>query len=274
MFDLIVSGGTAVMPAGAEQVDIGISGERIVAIGAPGSLAALGAARVVDATGQIVIPGGIDPHVHCNWPMPSPGVAQPPLTEPASRVSQAALFGGTTTTIDFAPVENGMSVQQSIELRQRQWAGQCHGDYAFHTMLLGKIAPEILDQLAEAIQAGHPSVKMFTTDITPSRRGRMVDFGDIWEVLKVLANKGGIAVIHAEDNDIVMHMYEKLFREDRTGFENMAEVHNTLSEDLSFNRVIRLAENVPGASLYMMHISAATGVRAVAAARSRGAPIY
>ena len=62
-----------------------------------------------------------------------------------------------------------------------------------------------------------------------------------------------------------MHMYEKLIREDRVGFENMAEVHNTLSEDLSFNRVIRLAENVEGAALYMVHVSAATGVAAIAA---------
>src|SRR6266568_5877300 len=115
MFDLIVSGGTAVMPAGAEAADIGVAGDKIAAIGGPGSLAALGAGRVVDAAGQIVIPGGIDPHVHCNWPMPVPGVAQPHLTEPASQVSQAALFGGTTTTIDFAPVEGGMNVQQAIE---------------------------------------------------------------------------------------------------------------------------------------------------------------
>jgi hypothetical protein len=102
----------------------------------------------------------------------------------------------------------------------------------------------------------------------------MVRFGDIWEVLKVMAKAGGLAAIHSEDNDIVMHMYEKLIREDRTGFENLAEVHNTLSEDLSFNRVIRLASNVEGAALYMMHTSAATGVRAIAAARANGVPIY
>src|SRR5258706_533518 len=83
-----------------------------------------------------------------------------------------------------APVEGSETIQQAIERRQRQWAGACYGDYAFHTMLLGKIAPERLGELAEAVQAGHASVKMFTTDITPSRKGRMVDFGDIWEVLK------------------------------------------------------------------------------------------
>src|ERR1700680_3186600 len=273
MLDIVVSGGIAVLPSGPEPADIGVAGERIAAIGAPGSLAALGAGRVVDAAGQIVIPGGIDPHVHCNWPMPVPD-GEAKLTEPASRVSQAALFGGTTTTIDFAPVEGSDTVQQAIERRHQQWAGACYGDYAFHTMLLGNIAPEILGQLAEAVEAGHPSVKMFTTELTPSRRGRMVQHGDIWEVLKVLAQAGGIAAIHAEDNDIVMHMYEKLMREQRTGFENMAEVHNTLSEDLSFNRVIRLAANVEGAALYMMHTSAASGVRAIAAARTKGVPIY
>src|SRR5712692_9576143 len=194
MLDIVVTGGLAVLPSGPQMADIGIEGERIVAIGGPGSLAALGAGRGVDASGQIVIPGGIDPHVHCNWPMPVPD-GEAKLTEPASRVSQAALFGGTTTTIDFAPVEGGDTVQQAIERRQQQWAGQCYGDYAFHTMLLGKIAPEILGQVTEAVQAGHPSVKMFTTDITPSRKGRMVDHGDIWEVLKVLAAASGIRAI-------------------------------------------------------------------------------
>ena len=71
-----------------------------------------------------------------------------------------------------------------------------------------------------------------------------------------------------------MHMYAKLIREGRAGFENMAEVHNTLSEDLSFRRVIRLAESVPGTALYMMHVSAATGVAAIAEARAKGLPIY
>src|ERR1700739_843246 len=274
MLDIVVAGGTAVLPSGPEPADIGVAGERPAATGAPARLGPTGAGRPVAASGQIVIPGGIDPHVHCNWPMPMPGVAQPTLTEPASTVSRAALHGGTTTTIDFAPVEGGETIQQAIERRHKQWSGACYGDYPFHTMLRGKVAPERLGELAEAVQQGHASVKMFTTDITPSRKGRMVDFGDIWAVLKVRAQAGGIAAIHAEDNDIVMHMYEKLTREDRTGFENMAEVHNTLSEDLSFNRVIRLAANIEGGALYMMHTSAKTGVDAIAAARAKGVPIY
>jgi len=258
MFDLIVSGGTAVMPASTEAADIGVAGGRIAAIGAPGSLAAIGAARVVDAAGQIVIPGGIDPHIHCGMPILGGPSNVEVLAAPPSQVSRAALHGGTTTLLDFALCLPEVPLQQSIEARQREWAGACYCDYGFHLMLRGTQTPALLDALPEAVQAGHATVKIFTTDIRPVNQGRMVKFGDIWEVLKVMAKSGGLATIHAEDNDIVMHMYEKLIREDRTGFENLAEVHNTLSEDLSFNRVIRLAENVEGAALYMVHVAAAT----------------
>ncbi|HTV89503.1 MAG TPA: amidohydrolase family protein [Stellaceae bacterium] len=274
MLDIIITGGCAVLPTGAQDADIGILAEKIAAIGAPGSLAALGAGRTIDAAGQIVIPGGIDPHVHCRWPMPVPGQSQPNLTDGPDRVSQAALHGGTTTILDFALVDGDNDVRRAIERRQQEWAGDCYCDYGFHVMVQGKLDPSIPDQLKEAVAAGHATVKMFTTDITPSRKGRMVQFGDIWEVLKALAAAGGLAAIHAEDNDIVMHMYEKLTREGRTGFEHMAEVHNTLSEDLAFNRVIRLAANIEGSSLYMLHTSAKTGVEAIAAARARGVPIY
>jgi dihydropyrimidinase len=274
MFDLIVSRGLAVMPAATEMADIGVAGGKIAAIGAAGSLVAAGAARTVDASGQIVIPGGVDPHIHCSSPIPFPGRNEDMLSAPPDQVSRAALHGGTTTLLDFAPCAPDQPLQQSIEARQREWAGACYCDYGFHLLLHGKLSQGVLGALPEAIQSGHASVKMFTTDIRPNRLGRMVQFGDIWEVLKVLAQAGGIAAIHAEDNDLVMHMYEKLFREDRTDFENMAEVHTTLSEDLAFNRVIRLAANVEGAALYMMHTSAATGVAAIAAARAKGVPIY
>src|SRR5580692_8416644 len=275
MFDLIVTGGKAVMPSGgAELADIGVSGGKIAAIGTPGSLQSIGAGRIVDAAGQFVIPGGVDPHIHCSSPIPFPGRNEDLLSAPPEQVSRAALHGGTTTLLDFAPCPADQSLQQSIELRKREWAGACYCDYGFHLLLHGKLSQGVLDPLPEAIQDGHASVKMFTTDIRPNRQGRMVQFGDIWEVFKILGASGGIAAIHAEDNDIVMHMYEKLIREDRVGFENMAEVHNTLSEDLSFNRVIRLAENVEGAALYMVHVSAATGVAAIARSRAQGFPIY
>src|SRR5712692_9004097 len=274
MFDLIVSGGIAVMPAATEPADIGVSGGKIAAIGAPGSLAAIGVTRTVDATGQIVIPGGIDPHIHAGMPIVGGPSNEDVFSAGPDQVSRAALHGGTTTLLDFALCLPDEPLRQSIEARQREFAGNCYCDYGLHLMLRGTQTPALLDALPEAVQAGHPTVKIFTTDIRPLNQGRMVKFGDIWEVLKILEKAGGLAAIQAEDNDIDMHMNENLIREDRTGFENLAEVHNTLSEDLSFNRVIRLAENVEGAALYMVHVSAATGVAAIARSRAQGFPIY
>ncbi|HVB16469.1 MAG TPA: amidohydrolase family protein [Stellaceae bacterium] len=274
MFDLIVSGGTAVMPAATEIADIGVADGKIAAIGAPGSLAAIGAARVVDAAGQIVIPGGIDPHIHCGMPIVGGPSNEALFSAGPDQVSRAALYGGTTTLLDFVLCPPDEPLQQSIQHRLSEFHGSCYCDYGFHLMLRGTQTPALLGALPEAVQAGHATVKIFTTDIRPLNQGRMVKFGDIWEVLKIMAKVGGMATIHSEDNDIVMHMYEKLIREDRTGFEHLAEVHNTLSEDLSFNRVIRLAETIEGAALYMVHVSAASGAAAIAAARRRGFPIY
>jgi dihydropyrimidinase len=275
MFDLVVSGGTHVLPGGAESVDLGVAGGKIVALGAPGSLAAIGAGRVIDAAGQIVIPGGVDPHIHCNIGTSFPNEPELTYSLPAKDVSRAALFGGTTTVIDFVPVAEEQSIQPAIEQRLKDdWTGACYCDYGLHLMLFDHISPRKLGEISEAVQSGYASVKMFTTDITPARMARMVPYGDIWEVINVVAKAGGLTCIHAEDNDLVMHMYEKLTREGRTSFHNFAEVHTTLSEDLAFNRVIRLAESVAGAALYMVHTSAATGVAAMAAARSRGFPVY
>ena len=272
MFDVIIRGGTVVASQGAGNYDVAISGETIAAVTAPGAIANDQAQRVIDASGKIVMPGGIDPHVHCKWHLPLPdGTAG--FTEGPEVVSRAALFGGTTTMIDFAARAEAKPLRQVIAERDRDWAGQCYCDYAYHVMLLGDIEPDVLEELEEVLQDGYPTVKIFTTNITPSRAGRMVHFGDIWEVFKILTRTGGLGVIHSEDNDLVMHMYEKLIRENRVSFHNMAEVHSALSEDLSFRRVLRLAE-AEQTPLYMMHVSAGTGVRAIREARAKGQPIY
>ena len=273
MLDLIIRGGDVVTPQGVAQCDLAIKGETIAAVAAPGTLADSEAARVIDAAGKIVMPGGIDPHVHMQHPFMVPdGTIL--YTQGPDRVGMAALYGGTTTLIDFAYVTAERSVRAAIEARDADFAPKSCCDWAYHLMLSSEPPHTQFAELAEAIQAGYPTIKIFTTNIWPHRTGRMIDFGDIWETFKVLAKEGGLGVIHAEDNDIVMHMYAKLIREGRAGFENMAEVHNTLSEDLSFRRVLRLAESVPGTALYMMHVSAATGVAAISEARAKGLPIY
>jgi dihydropyrimidinase len=272
MLDLAITGGTCVLPGGTQAADIGVKDGRIVLVGGPGTLPE--ATRTVPASDRLVIPGGIDPHIHCQleWKVRDfPAI----ITDPAATVSRAALHGGTTTLIDFAQCAHDRTIQQSVEQWQKTWKDACYCDYGFHLMLMGEVPTSQFDQIGDAIQDGHASVKIFTTNIFPGSGGQlMMPHGHIWETLKVVARQGGIACIHAEDNDIVMFMYEKLMRENRVNFEHMAEVHNTLSEELSFNRVIRLAENVEGAALYMVHVSAATGVAALEASRARGFPMY
>lgn len=275
MLDLIIRGGLVVTPAGAGPWDVGIAGEKVAAVGAPEALKDVPCARAIDARGKLVLPGGVDPHIHCNWPVqPGKDGGPPVLSAGAAQVSRAALHGGTTTLIDFAVWNPGETLEQTLARTERDWRGQCHCDYAFHVMLAGKIPPRTLGELAEAIQAGSPTVKIFTTDVRPSVKGRKIGLGDIWEIFKVTARHGGLAAIHAEEDDLVMHMYEKLIAEGRVGFEHMPEVHSALSEDLAFRHIIRLAENVEGAALYMMHVSAGTGIAAIRESRARGYPVY
>jgi dihydropyrimidinase len=273
VFDLIIRGGDVVTPQGSVTCDVAVADGTIVATAAPDTLATDSAARVIDASRHVVMPGGIDPHVHMHhvWIKPD---GSPLVTAGPEHVGRAALFGGTTTLIDFAYWRDGATAAEAIAARDKDFVGKSPCDWAYHLMLHSEPPQEFSGQLAEAIQAGYPTLKIFTTNILPGRTGRMIDFGDIWEAFQVLAKEGGLGVIHAEDNDIVMHMYAKLIRENRVGFEHLAEVHNQLSEDLSFRRILRLAESVPGTALYMMHVSAATGVAAIAEARHKGLPIY
>ena len=271
MFDLILRNGTVVTPHGTSRQDVAISGEAISAITSPDAIDNTQTKRSIDVNGKIVMPGGIDPHVHCKWIMPMPDGTFG-FTEGPEIVSRAALYGGTTTLIDFAARLEDIPFSEVIEKRDHDWVGNCYCDYSYHLMLLGDVEPPVLSELEGLIGDGYPTIKIFTTNITPSRSGRMVHFGDIWEVFKVITRAGGLGVIHAEDNDLVMHMYEKLIREGRVSFHNLAEVHSALSEDLSFRRVIRLAE-AEKTPLYMMHVSAGTGVRAIREARAKGQAI-
>ncbi|MEJ0072353.1 MAG: hypothetical protein WDO24_30780 [Pseudomonadota bacterium] len=269
MLDLIVAGGQAVLPGGAQAADIGVVGGRIAVVGAPGSLAGVPTARTLDATGKIVVPGGVDPHVHCAFPITGTGVD----TAPPDHVSRAALHGGTTTLIDFVICDHGRSLQQAIEARQRARAGACHCDYGFHLWLSGKVPEAHLAALPEAIQAAMPASKCSPPTAgrprPPHGAGRQ-PVGGVQDHRRRRRDRGDPC---RRQRPRHAH-YEKLIREQRVGFEHMAEVHSTLSEELSFRRVIGLAEAVPGAALYLMHVSAATGVAAVAESRARGFPIY
>src|SRR5215207_5810306 len=142
MLDLIIRGGTVVTPDGVGQWDVGVRGEHVVAVAVPGMLTD-DVSRVIDATDKIVIPGGIDPHIHAKCHIPGPAGIPGSLSAGPEHVSKAALYGGTTTLLDFAAWQPGETLQQTIERRELDWRGQCHTDYSYHVMLSGAVPPEV-----------------------------------------------------------------------------------------------------------------------------------
>src|SRR6267143_2906043 len=102
MLDLVIKGGQVVTPHGVAALDIGVQGEKIAALGWPGTLTAT-AGRIIDAGGKIVVPGGIEPHAHISIPVPEQWTGRPDvMTQPPEAASKAAAFGGVTTIVDFA----------------------------------------------------------------------------------------------------------------------------------------------------------------------------
>ncbi|WP_415854662.1 amidohydrolase family protein [Sinomonas sp. G460-2] len=273
MLDLLLTNGVVVTPSGPQRLDIGIAGGTIVSLTAPAFGTPGEARRTVDLRGQLVVPGGVDPHVHTNSVLPTAAESGIMCFGP-DRVSEGAVYGGTTTLVDFAHWHPGDELSDSFARKSAEWAGNTFTDYALHgTFKEPEIPFEVLEQIPDAVAAGHGSYKVWMTNTTPTRPRQKTDLGNMWGLMEQTAAAGAMLAIHAEDDDIVMYSYKRLQRQGQTGLEYMHHAHNNLSEKLSFQRAITLAEHV-GAPIYIMHVSAREGVDAIRAARGRGLPVY
>ena len=124
MADVIISGGQVVTQSGVGDWDVVIQGERIAAITEPGAISPEGA-KVIDASGKIVVPGGIEPHAHIGGPrQPERSAAEP--------VSLAAIWGGTTTVLDFATQVPGHDLHHALDEAAERWKGAAYTDYSYH----------------------------------------------------------------------------------------------------------------------------------------------
>ena len=162
MLDLIIRGGEVVTPSGVGIWDIGIQGDKIAAVAAPGTLDTE-PAKLIDATGKIVVPGGVEPHAHIGGP-------RQPDRSGAEAVSKAAAFGGTTTVLDFATQSPGHDLHHAMEEAAERWQGNAYTDYSYHPIFTKGASPDDIAQIPELIEAGFPSFKIFTTSIRPPAR--------------------------------------------------------------------------------------------------------
>ena len=276
MLDLIIRGGRVVAPEGVAEMDIGIQGGQIAVVAQAGSLE-VEAGRTIDASGKIVLPGGIEPHTHIGIPVPTNWAGRAEVvTQPPEAASRAAAFGGVTTLVDFSgslSIQPGEApaigpITQQVNDRRDAFSGHSYIDYTFHHILSGAVSPTTIGEIGEAIQSGIASFKIFTT-FNASR----VPYGSLWEVFQEVSRHGGIMAVHAEDDDIVTHMEEKLTREGRDQGYNLHLVHNNISEDLAFRQILRLANHTE-TGIYFVHTTAKEGVAAIAEARLRQQPVY
>jgi dihydropyrimidinase len=268
MLDLLITGGQVVTPAGVGNWDVAVQGEKIVAIAEPGTITDE-AAKVIDASGKIVIPGGIEPHAHIGGP-------RQPERSGAEAVSLAAVWGGTTTVLDFATQIPGHDLHHALGEAAERWKGNGYTDYSYHPIFTSGASLEHIKQIPELAQDGFASFKIFTTSIrppSPQMQNNKTDFGRLTEIMEQVRASGGILMVHSEDDDMVHFNYDHAQERDMWDWWHMHEIHSNLSEDVSFRRVIRLAEK-QSCPVYFVHVSAKEGVDAVAEARSRRLPIY
>ena len=274
MLNMVIRNGRVVTPDGDGIRDIGIDGEAIAAVAAPSTLPTDGV-RVIDASGLVVVPGGIDPHTHlAHAIMTRPDT--PGLTLGPEDDTKGMAHGGTTTHIDFAFVRPGTDIRSAVEQRAARWKSNSHTDYAFHVTLCGALDLKMFESIPETIQAGHPSFKVFTTNILPphpQRHGNRLDFGRIGFAMEKVAPAGGLMVVHGEDEDLVQFNYERFIAEGKVDGSNLHLIHTKLSELLAFRRTVALAR-AHSAAVYFVHTSAKEGVDTIAEARAGGVPIY
>ena len=254
--DIIIKGGTVVSPYGRKQTDVMIDHGRIIAVGDAGGMRA---ERVIDATGKIVIPGGIGPHVHIESPYMGRKGGDDYYT-----ASVAAAIGGTTAFIDFVK-PSGDTPKRELAKKRISIAEERGAvvDFSFHVVLNGA-TPENLGEIPELVRMGLPSFKMYTTTTRD---------GDIYESMRAIRESGGLPYIHAENAGIIEYLTAKALAEGRGEWINQAYTHPNISEEEAIQRMALFARRL-GMPVFIAHISTHEGAALLREAKKAGLPVY
>ena len=260
----LIKGGTVVTATETMTADVLVDGEKVVAIAAPGSHDwESGAETTIDASGQYVLPGGIDVHTHME--LPFGGTFASDNFETGTR---AAAFGGTTTIIDFAVQTKGGSAMEGYESWREKADGKVAIDYGLH-MITGDINEQTLKEMDVLVDEGVTSFKLFMAypGVFYS------DDGEILLAMQKAAENGSTICMHAE-NGIAIDVYvEQALKRGQTDPLYHGLVRKALLEGEAAHRAIVLAE-LTGAPLYIVHTSAKEAVHEVMNARDRGLNVF
>ncbi len=254
MFDLLVRDGIIVEGGGSAPGSLAIRDGRVVVRVAVGEDLP-NARAVIDAKGRLVIPGIIDPHVHF-------------YGEGIGAYSRLAAIGGVTTFI-------GM-IRDQPEDRLADVAGRYRDeglkdslvDFSFHAVLHERAG--VLDELSSLGNQGLHSFKMF---LAYKNRGIMVSERFLLEAMAEIHQQRGLALLHAEDGEVIDWLERRAQAEDRCASEDYEPTRPATTEAVSVQMASVCAE-ATGCPLYIVHLSSAAGLEAVLAARRRGVLVW
>ena len=259
-FDTIIRGGRVANASDTVVCDVGIRGGRIAALGED-----LGdAGEMIDASGRLVLPGGIDSHVHLAQDS-GPGIVMADDFESGTR---AAAFGGNTLVMPFCMQQKGQSLRQAVKDYHAKAQGKCHVDVSFH-LVISDPTPQVLGQeLPALVGDGYTSFKVFMTyqDLALS------DI-ELLEVFSTARETGALVMVHAENYDAIRFLTERLERAGKTAPKFHATSRPIPVEREATHRAISLAELVD-VPIMIVHVSNGEAMEQIRWAQSRGLKVF
>jgi dihydropyrimidinase len=258
---IIIRGGTVVNADRAFKADVLCEGDKIVAVGS--NLEAPAGAQVIDAGGQYVMPGGIDPHTHMNLPFMGTVTADDFFTGTA-----AGLAGGTTTIIDFVIPNPQQSLLEAYH-QWRGWAKKAAGDYTFHVAITWW-SDQVHEEMGELVRNhGVNSFKHFMA----YKNAIMADDETLVRSFRRSLELGAIPTVHAENGELVYQLQQDLIKQGLTGPSSHPLSRPPAVEAEAANRAIAIA-NVLNTPLYIVHVSCKESLDAITRARAMGQRVY
>ncbi len=254
-FDLVIKGGKVVTADHVFVSDVAVNGEMIAAVGHD-----LRGNKTIDATGMLVTPGAVDIHVHLQMP-----IGRFTSSDDFFSGTVAAAHGGTTSVVDFVEAEKNQSMVDAINGRRALADPKVAVDYGLH-MTIGPEEIRKLDQVSAATDAGCPTFKLYMA------YGLCLRDGQLLHALKAVAETGGLAVVHAENWDVICTLIEHNLRLGRVDPSWHIRSRPAIMEGEAAGRVIDLA-TMAGARIHIFHVSCEQAVNRIADARRRGLPV-
>jgi dihydropyrimidinase len=255
----LIRGGRIVTAVDDFVGDILIEGETIAAVGQDISAPH---ADEIDATGMLVLPGGVDPHTHLDMPS-SAGIT---TVDDFASGTTAAAFGGTTTIVDFCTQQPGQTLPEALEMwKEKLTTAGGVIDVGFHIAITNLTYPGALDDLAGLVADGVPSFKLFLA----YKGSIMVDDETLFAAMRVASREDALIMVHAENGDAVdLLVKDAIARGDTTPGAH-ARSRPPLVEAEATSRAVYLAR-LAGCALYVVHVTCAEALEPIVAARRKG----